>query len=334
MKTSIVILNWNGSEMMRRFLPSVLRHSSGTEVVVADNASSDDSLAMLAAEFPRVRTIVLDKNYGFAEGYNRALKNIDSEYTVLLNSDVEVEEGWLTPLEEYMDRHEDVAACQPKILSYAEKTEFEYSGAAGGFVDCHGYPYCRGRLFATVEKDHGQYDSVMDIHWATGACMMVRTRIFYSCGAFDSRFFAHNEEIDLCWRFRLFGYRITCVPQSRVYHVGGGTLPQGNPRKVYLNFRNNLLMLYKNLPDSDLRRVMAIRLVLDYVAVVQSLVKGDLQGARAILRARHDFHAMKKDYVPLRQEIQRRAANGCRLTSPCSVLFRYFIGRKRYFSQL
>ena len=227
--------------MMERFLPTVLKYSrNDAEVWVADNASTDGSMEMLAQKFPEVKTLVLDRNYGFADGYNRALQQIEADYYVLLNSDVEVTHHWLTPLQEYMDTHDDVAACQPKLLSEADKDSFEYAGASGGFLDRFGYPLCRGRVFNTVERDNGQYDYTMDVLWATGACLMIRAKDYWEAGALDARFFAHNEEIDLCWRLRQRGRRVVCIPESEVYHVGGGTLPQGNPMKTFLNFRNNL----------------------------------------------------------------------------------------------
>lgn len=339
MKASVIILNWNGADMMRRFLPSVVANTAGAEIVVADNGSDDDSLKMLASEFPSVRTVALDRNYGFAEGYNRAIAAVESEYVVLLNSDVETPEGWLAPLVEYMDSHEGVAACQPKLLAFNDRSSFEYAGGAGGFVDRYGYPFCRGRIFSVVEKDHGQYDDVCDIHWATGACMMVRRDVYIKSGGLDARFFAHNEEIDLCWRMRLFGYRVVCVPVSVVYHLGGGTLPQGNPRKTYLNFRNNLTMLYKNIPDSYINKVMGWRLVLDHVAMVQSLLKGNVADVKAIRAARRDFKAWKKDYEPIRRDIQKRACHGAgddgrMLTMPYSVLLKYYLLGKKHFSEL
>ena len=256
-KISIVILNWNGEEMLRAFLPSVLVCSSGrdVEVCVADNGSTDASCAMLEEEFPIVRLIRLDENYGFAEGYNRALSQIDAEYVILLNSDVEVTPDWLQPLTEFMDNHPEVAACQPKIMSYKKRDTFEYAGAAGGFIDKLGYPFCRGRIFDVVEKDEGQYDTPLPVFWATGAALMIRLDVYKQVGGLDGRFFAHMEEIDLCWRLRSRGYGIYCIPQSEVYHVGGATLKKENPRKTFLNFRNNLLMLYKNLPEKELKSV-------------------------------------------------------------------------------
>ncbi len=317
--------------MLRKFLPSVIANTTDADIIVADNGSTDDSLTVLEQEFPSVATIVLDQNYGFAEGYNKAIEKVDAEYIVLLNSDVETPEGWLQPLVAYMDANPDCAACQPKLLAYHDHASFEYAGGSGGFIDCFGYPFCRGRIFSTVEKDNGQYDDIVDIHWATGACMMVRKDVYTQSGGLDARFFAHNEEIDLCWRMRLFGYRIACVPQSWVYHVGGGTLPQGNPRKTYLNFRNNLTMLYKNLPERDLKHVMRWRLLLDYVAMLQSLAKFNIADIKAIIRARADFNRWKDEYKPIRDAIQSKATTSASLLMPYSILWRYFVLRKKTF---
>lgn len=299
-KCSVVILNWNGAKMLSQFLPSVVEFSSAadTEVVVADNGSTDDSLEVLKA-FPTVRTIVFDQNYGFAEGYNRALEQVDAEYTVLLNSDIWVTEGWLTPVLAYMDVHRDVVAAQPKVRRYtlpvtgepAAPDEsltypFEHAGAAGGYLSILGYPYCRGRRFGRVETDHGQYDTIVPIDWATGCALFVRTEAYKRAGGLDAAFFAHMEEIDLCWRMRNRGGKIVCVPASVVYHVGGGALPYNNPRKTYLNFRNNLWMLRKNLPKKRLWWVMTVRFFLDYAAALMFLLKGQPANAKAVVQAR------------------------------------------------
>ena len=264
-KVAIVILSWNGSQMLRSFLPSVLKYTEEEAAVyVADNGSEDNTLEVLATSFPSVKVIPLDKNYGFAEGYNRALQEVKADYVVLLNSDVEVKDRWLTPLVAFMDAHPEVAACQPKIKSWREPKNFEYAGAAGGFVDCYGYPFCRGRIFNSVEEDHGQYDTPMKVFWATGACLFIRLQDYREVGGLDARFFAHMEEIDLCWRLNARGREVWCIPESTVYHVGAATLKRENPHKTFLNFRNNLLMLYKNLPDNELHRVMHWRTFLDY----------------------------------------------------------------------
>ena len=307
MNTAVIILNWNGCDMMRKFLPSVISNTPEAEIVVADNGSTDDSLKLLSEEFPTVNVLAFSENYGFAEGYNRAIEAVQNEYVVLLNSDVEVTENWLALMLGYMSAHPEVAACQPKLLSYIDRQKFEYAGAAGGYLDKYGYPFCRGRIFGTLESDTGQYDDIADLHWATGACLLVRRDIYIDCGGLDSRFFAHNEEIDLCWRMRLYGYRVVCLPDSVVYHLGGGTLPQGNPRKTFLNFRNNLLMLYKNLPESSLGNVMRWRCLLDYIAALQSLLTGNIADAKAIVRARQEYSRWRKEYQPVRDSIQMRA---------------------------
>ena len=278
--------------------PAVLNFSRDEATVyVADNASTDDSLSVLE-KFPECRVILLEKNWGFAEGYNRALEQIDARYYVLLNSDIEVTHHWLTPLIEFMDVHPEVAACQPKLLSYLNRDMFEYAGASGGFLDRFGYlSFCRGRIFDTVEEDKGQYDYQSEILWATGAALMIRASDYWDCGGLDGRFFAHNEEIDLCWRLRIRGRKIYCLPESYVYHVGGGTLPKSNPMKTYLNFRNNLTMLYKCLPDSELRTIMRWRFVLDYLAAFQMLLlKGNFADFRAIIKARRDFLHWRSDF--------------------------------------
>lgn len=310
MKTSVVILNWNGAEMLRRFLPSVIAYSQGegVEICVADNASSDNSCEVIEREFPEVRLIRLSENYGFAEGYNRALQQIDAEYVVLLNSDVEVTSGWLEPMTDYLDKHPQVAACQPKLLSFQEKSCFEYAGAAGGFIDKYGYPFCRGRIFDVIESDHGQYDDIIPVFWATGAALLIRLQVYREVGGLDGRFFAHMEEIDLCWRLRSRGYGIVCLPFSRVYHAGGATLKKENPRKTLLNFRNNLIMLYKNLPENELYRVMRVRLFLDYLAAFVFLLKGDKNNSLAVLRARKEYMSMRFLFKAERDENLRSAS--------------------------
>lgn len=333
---AIVILNWNGSAMMKRYLPSVIKYSDNAEVIVADNASTDDSLQMLAKEFPTVRVIVLDKNWGFADGYNKALKQVNAEYYLLLNSDVRVEQGWLDAMMDYMRKNHDVAACQPKLLSDVAPEKFEYAGASGGFIDAYGYPYCRGRVFDTVEKDNGQYDTVMEVLWATGACLLIRSADYWNAGGLDGRFFAHNEEIDLCWRLNIMGRKVVCVPRSKAYHLGGGTLPKGNPRKTYLNFRNNLTMLYKNLPDSELGRVMRVRLFLDYLAAVQMLVLGRSIGDfKAVLKARHDFKKWREDFKADREKIQKsRTVEYVPGKTTFCLLVQYYIHGVKRFSRL
>lgn len=348
MKTAIVILNWNGRKMLAEYLPTVIEYSRDeAEIIVADNASTDGSMPWLKEKFPQVKQIILDRNYGFAEGYNRALKQVDAEYYVLLNSDVRVTHHWLTPLIEEMDTHTNIAACQPKLLSMRDTDAFEYAGASGGYIDKYGYPFCRGRIFDTVEDDNGQYDNAQEILWATGACLVIRSKDYWEAGGLDGRFFAHNEEIDLCWRLHQTGHRIYCFPESEVYHVGGGTLPKSNPMKTFLNFRNNLTMLYKNLPDEDLHHVMRVRWALDYLAAFETLILnrkwGDFcaifRARRAFRRWRHDFD---KDRKKLKEEISESKieSHDCGTTFTqdgrriFSILKEYYIHGHHYYSEL
>lgn len=335
-KTAIVILNWNGVNMLTRFLPNVLDYSRDEAVVyVADNASTDNSVEILKRHFPEVRLIIFDRNWGFAEGYNKALEQIEAEYYVLLNSDVEVSHHWLTPLTEFMDNHPEAAACQPKLLSEKNRDSFEYSGACGGYIDFYGYPFCRGRVFDVVENDDGQYDYVAEVLWATGACMMVRASDFKAAGGFDSRFFAHCEEIDLCWRLWLMGRKVFCVPDSYVYHIGGGTLPKNNPMKTFLNFRNNLTMLYKNLPDDTLGRVMRVRTVLDYVAALQALCAGRIGDCKAIIKGRRAFKEWLPEYREVRESVQnRRKVDNVVGIYRHSILWQYYVKGKRKYAEL
>ena len=339
--TAIVILNYNGAAMLRRFLPSVLAHSGEAQVIVADNASTDASRDVLQAEFPAVRTILLPQNYGFAEGYNQALRQVEADVFVLLNSDVEVTPGWLTPLIAYLESHPECAALQPKIRQWAEPADsavrqrFEYAGASGGYLDRYGYPYCRGRVFGTLEQDHGQYDTPVPVLWATGAALVIRAADWRESGGLDGRFFAHQEEIDLCWRLRSRGRSIVCVPQSVVFHVGGGTLPTGSPRKNYLNFRNNLLLLYKNLPERDLRPVLRLRRWLDLVAALKELLTGHWQNFRAIRRARRDFRKLRPEYEAVRAENLRRATSDLiPERTAFSLLWQYYFRRRTTYDRL
>ena len=337
MKIAIVILNWNGRKMLEQYLPSVLEYSrNDATVIVADNASTDGSLGFLAEHYPKVETIFLDQNYGFAEGYNRALRQVDAEYYVLLNSDVEVTHHWLEPLVEYMDNHEEVAACQPKLLSFVNRDKFEYAGASGGYIDRYGYPFCRGRLFDTVETDNGQYDYAAPVLWATGACLFIRSKDYWMANGLDGRFFAHNEEIDLCWRLHIMGRQVVCLPDSVVYHLGGGTLPKGNPRKTFLNFRNNLTMLYKCLPDEELHHVMRWRWFLDYLAAWQTLILNrNLGDFRAIYRARKAFKHWLPQFEEDRRQIQQsRVAKDIPEQKHFSLLWQYYAHRRRIYSQL
>lgn len=334
-QTAVVILNYNGAGMLRRFLPSVIEYSPEASIYVADNGSSDESCDVVRNEFPAVKLMVLDHNYGFAEGYNRALAQVDEEYAVLLNSDVEVTRGWLSPMTQFLDSNPEVAACQPKLLSFKQKDFFEYAGAAGGFIDKWGYTFCRGRIFNTVERDSGQYDDTTDVFWATGAALMIRNEVYKNNGGLDGRFFAHMEEIDLCWRLRSRGYRIACVPQSHVYHVGGATLKKENPQKTYLNFRNNLLMIYKNAPDCQLKKIMLFRKVFDNVAALKFLASGDYAAFKAVRKARRDFKAMRSGYDKARAENMKLAVTA-RIPEvlKSSILYKYYLGFKHTYSSL
>ena len=336
-KLAIVILNWNGEKMLKEYLPTVLRYSCDeAKVYVADNASTDGSLEMLRKDFPTCRLIELDRNWGFAEGYNKALAQVDAEYFLLLNSDIEVTPHWLTPLIEYMDAHTDTAICQPKLLSVFEKNRFEYAGACGGYLDKYGYPFCRGRVFQTVEEDKGQFNDPAEVLWATGAALMIRSKDYWEVGGLDGRFFAHSEEIDLCWRLRIRGRKVVCLPDSHVYHVGGGTLPKANPMKTFLNFRNNLTMLYKCLPDDELRGVMRWRWFLDYLAAWEMLIlQWNIGDFKAVYRARRAFRQWRKEFRADRKAIQAsRIGKAVPERKPFSLLWQYYVKRRRTFEQL
>ena len=301
MSLSVIILNWNGEKLLRQFLPTAMRYTSGmdVELIVADNGSSDSSVEWIRANCPEVKIIELGENLGFAGGYNKAISMVSSEYVLLLNSDVEVTEGWWQPLLSFMEKHPDVGACQPKIRAYRNKDYFEYAGAAGGLLDRLGYPYCRGRVFDKIEKDEGQYDSApAEITWASGAALLVRTAVYREVGGLDERFFAHQEEIDLCCRMIGAGYKVMFLPDSVVYHVGGASLNQGNPQKTYLNFRNNLLLLHKNLPKEEGRRLLFVRRLADTLAWGMYVMTGDWGNAKAVIRAHNDFRRMRAYYSP------------------------------------
>ena len=336
-KVAVVILNWNGCGMLRRFLPGVVRFSEedGGVVWMADNGSTDDSVEVVRRDFPSVRVTTLDRNYGFADGYNRALAGIEAEYVVLLNSDVEVTEHWLRPLLAYMDAHPEVAACQPKIRSYHRRECFEYAGASGGYIDRYGYPFCRGRLLGEVEQDAGQYDAVAPVFWATGAALFIRRQDYLDAGGLDGRFFAHMEEIDLCWRLRARDRGVVCVPQSVVYHVGAATLKRENPHKTFLNFRNNLLMLYKNLPERELRPVLRVRALLDYAAALQYVLRWQWANAWAVWRARRAYRVMKETYAAVRAENRRLTiCPDIPERRGFSLLWQYYARGRKRFSQL
>lgn len=327
-KVAIVILNWNGRSMLERFLPSVTACSGGAEVVVADNGSTDDSVAFLSQRYPQLRLIQLDRNFGFAEGYNRALAQVEADYYVLLNSDVECTPGWIEPVVAMMERESGVAVAQPKLLMYDQKDTFEYAGGAGGFIDKYGYPFCRGRLFSTLEKDRGQYDDECDIFWATGACMFVRASVWHELGGLDGDFFAHMEEIDFCWRTHLAGYRVRYCPQSTVYHVGGGTLPKSSPFKTELNFRNNLSMLYKNLPDWRRGWVLAMRVWLDRVAALKFLLEGHRGEYQAVRKAHRQYRQWKPSLRAKRARNGHHPVSG--VYQGLLLLEYYLLGRKTF----
>lgn len=328
---SVVILNYNGEKLLRQFLPSVVSHSQQAEVIVADNGSSDQSLQILKTEFPSVRVIALESNYGFCGGYNRALKQVQSEFYVLLNSDVEVTPGWLDPLLNLMNTKPDVAAVQPKILSWHAPNKFEYAGAAGGFIDAYGYPFCRGRIFGYVEEDDGQYDDERPVFWATGACFIVRSEVFHRFGGFDEDLFAHMEEIDLCWKINRAGGKVMYTGRSTVYHVGAGTLGYESPRKTFLNFRNNLVLIYKHLDTSELFLKLPFRILLDWLAMLVFLIKGKGRNACSVIHAHADFlkniarHQRKRK--ALQSEYPRYTRDNIH---PGLIIFDYYLrSRKR-----
>ena len=335
-KVAIIILNWNGAALLRRYLPTVLEANNDAiaDVIVADNGSTDDSVEVVRQEFAGVKLLQLDKNYGFAEGYNRAIAATRYPYTVLLNSDVRVTPGWLEAMLEYAESHPDLGAMQPKILHDGEpdgRDRFEYAGAAGGFIDCHGFPYCRGRILDSIEDDNGQYDAEgeTEVFWASGAALFVRSDVYEQVGGLDKDFFAHMEEIDLCWRIHQAGYKVMMTPRSRVYHLGGGTLPVGSPKKLYLNFRNNLLLLYKNLPEGWGRTWLLFvrRLVYDTSALAMFLVKGEFGNAKAVLAAHRDFRRMSKLYTKFPEKSIFSELPGTK----CNLIVDYYLkGRRKY----
>ena len=330
-KTKVVILNWNGRAHLERYLPSVVRHTMPQYgVVVADNGSTDSSLEYVAETFPEVEIVRLDRNYGFAEGYNRALQEIEAEYYVLLNSDVEVTEGWCEKLVEALDADPQLAAVAPKLLADTDRERFEYAGASGGFIDILGYPFCRGRILSTTELDEGQYDDPREVFWASGAAFACRADVFKSEGGFDAEFFAHMEEIDLCWRMQSSGYRIGIEPRAKVYHLGGGTLSALSPRKTMLNHRNNLAMLYKNLPLGHLLWVLPARLVLDGVAAASYLVKGQWACVKAVWQAHVGFYRMLPSLSAKRKAERAKRATLPRTIYRGSVIVRRLAGGKKF----
>jgi len=332
MKVAIVILNWNGKSFLEKFLPFAIRYNADySEIIIADNDSSDDSVDFLKKNYPDIRIIINKENGGFAKGYNDALSQVDAEYYVLLNSDIEVTENWIEPVIELMDSDKSIAACQPKLRSYFERNKFEYAGAAGGFISKYGYPFCQGRLFQSIEEDKGQYDEVKEVFWATGACMFVRAELYHKFGGLDNDFFAHMEEIDFCWRLKNEGYKIMYCPDSMVFHVGGGTLPKQSFRKTYLNFRNNFILLYKNLPSKLLFKVFFIRLFLDGIAALKFLAEGGFKDFWAVVRAHLSFYRTldktKAKRKLLKQNEVSKIYNG-------SVVLDHFLRGKKKFTEL
>lgn len=326
---AVIILNWNGRSLLERFIPAAVANTSGSEVelIVADNGSDDDSEEWMRSNFPDVRLITFERNYGFAEGYNRAIAAIDHPYVTLLNSDVEVTPGWWQPILAFMKGNPDVGAVQPKIMSLRSRNCFEYAGAAGGYLDALGYPYCRGRLFDVTEEDRGQYDGEpVDVAWASGACLTMPRRLYLDLGGLDPLFFAHMEEIDLCCRVIRAGKRVCAISDSMVFHLGGASLEQGNPKKTYLNFRNNLLLLHKNLPRGEGRRKLFWRRLADSLAFGMYLIKGDIPNAKAVIKAHGDFRRMRRQYTDLPAESFWKRVPGTRKSAIAS---RYLLGKKR-----
>ena len=331
MRTAAVILNWNGRQHLERFLGSVVsRTPRDIRIIVADNGSTDDSVAFIADNCPTVEILRLDRNYGFAEGYNRALAQVDADCFILLNSDVEVTDGWTEPLLAVLESDPAVAAVAPKLLSYAERDRFEYAGACGGFIDLLGYPFCRGRILSTVEKDNGQYDSPREVFWASGAAFCCRAECFREAGGFDADFFAHMEEIDLCWRMQLAGRKIVVEPHSTVYHLGGGTLPNESPNKLYLNYRNNLAMLFKCAPTPQRLLAAVVRPATDLLSVIIYMVKGDFALAAATLRAYRDFLAMHRTLAAKRRAVRGNVRTEARHIYRSSIILRYMAGRRTF----
>lgn len=329
MKTAVVILNWNGAKLLQQFLPSVIQFSENAAIYVADNASTDTSIDVLKTEFPSIKIIKNTGNYGFATGYNEALKEVEEPYYVLVNSDIEVTENWLQPIEAIFDNQPKTAIIQPKILNYKKKTHFEYAGAAGGFIDKFGFPFCKGRIFDTLEEDLGQYETETEIFWATGACFFIRKDVFRTLNGFDGDFFAHQEELDLCWRANNLGYIVKYCPNSVVFHVGGATLNEANPKKTFLNFRNSLLMLTKNLPKNKLVPILFIRLILDGIAGIKFLFQGKIVHVFAILKAHFHFYHLLGRNLKKRNQFQKANYYYTK-----SIVWSYFVMRKRTFNRI
>ena len=330
-RTAIVILNWNGEKFLRQFLPTLMANTDSelARICIIDNGSTDDSLSFVSCNFPQIQIVRLDQNYGFAGGYNRGLKDIEAEYFMLLNSDVEVGKDWISPLVEIMDNDASIGVCGPKLLDYNNRDKFEYAGAAGGYIDKYGYPFCRGRLFESLETDVGQHDTLSDCLWISGAALMIRSKLFFEVGGFDDDFFAHQEEIDLCWRVQNYGYRVVCEPKSTIYHVGGGALPKSNPFKTFLNFRNNLYLIAKNLPDKEIGWVLFVRFFLDVIAAVRMIFQGNFKECKAVFRAYSAFLKNKRRMKQKRMSISRKPSSEIAGMYCGSIVFKHFLGKKQ-----
>lgn len=332
MKIAVVILNWNGKKFLEDFLPKVVEYSTPyAEVIIADNASTDDSVEFLKTHYPDIRVIINSKNGGFSKGYNDALKQVDADYYCLLNSDIEVTPNWIKPVITLMETDKQIAVCQPKLRSYYEPEKFEYAGAAGGFIDKYGYPFCRGRLFTDMETDHGQYDDVKEVFWATGACMFVKADLYHKYGGLDEDFFAHMEEIDFCWRMKNAGYKVMYCPNSVVFHVGGGTLPKKSSKKTYLNFRNNIMLLYKNLPKRRLVPVFLVRLIFDIVAAIRFLFDSGFSDFWAVFKAHFHFYKLLRYNIKKRERIPHRKVS---MMYKKNLVVSYYFKKLKRFSDI
>ncbi|MBX2965863.1 MAG: glycosyltransferase family 2 protein [Cyclobacteriaceae bacterium] len=328
-KTAVVILNYNGEKLLQQFLPSVVQHTQHARIIVADNGSTDNSIEIIKVQFPSVEIIALDKNYGFCGGYNKALAQINSDYYVLLNSDVEVTANWLEPMTHLLDQHSTIAAVQPKILTWHQKDQFEYAGAGGGFIDSWGYPFCRGRMFDFTEKDTGQYNDTREVFWASGACLLIRSDVYHDLGGLDETFFAHMEEIDLCWKIHRMSRQVFYCGASTVYHVGAGTLPRNNPKKTYYNFRNGLSLIYKHMPDAQRWYKIPVRILLDMVAGLKFILEGNPKDGKAVFRAIKDFLGAKSHTKAERTALRVRfAPNMSQVYDGMVILDYYLLGKK------
>jgi GT2 family glycosyltransferase len=334
-QTAVVILNFNGKAWLKKFLPSVIQYSTSAKIIVADNHSTDGSMELVAAEFPQVGCIFMSENLGFCGGYNYALKQIEASYYVLLNSDAEVTEGWLEPMIALLEKDSSIAAVQPKILSYSDKESFEYAGAAGGFIDALGYPFCRGRIFNSLEKDMGQYDDTVPVFWATGACMVVRSELYWKMNGLDEDFFAHMEEIDMCWKLNRAGYQVYYQGQSTIYHVGGGTLAASNPRKTYLNFRNGLSLVIRHFNTAELLYKLPLRILFDWLAIVKFLLEGAVQDAGAILKAHaHIIGKFGKELGKRRELKSKLPGYRVKWLYPRLIVIDFYLRGKKFFNQV